>query len=696
MDGLKVMIGKMSGGAFAVLALTLGAVAGPLVLEEDAETGGLVSVKIEGDETSMNWIRRADGKAFAWIGPNCRWGTGTLKVNGVPQAWNRVAEARPGGCAVYRPVAGLEIVRTRLATDDGYEERYVFRNASDRPLALTEIDIHTPFRDDYLPPKEMWTRRCHAHVWTGGSSAWVCALRMCGRAPHLGLVVTEGSVTAYGQKERGLHKNASNTRGVLTLSPPDVMLPPQGETAVAWLLFPHDGKTDFLAQVRKRGGVTVSVADWTVTAKEPVDLAFEVGDERLLSGASVRGEGVRVSSVRRDGRRLQVCATYEKDGEARVVLTYAGGRQTWAELLARGDPAALVKARAAFIARHQVYRGKTPDDPHDGALVEYDNETDRPYYRWEQPKETRLEVDHNEGAERVGMGVFLAMMARRGHAEYRPLVDRYRVFVRQGLQDADYTTWGEVDRASRRRLFNYPWVAEFHLEHYRVTGRRQSLLDACATLLKCYEKPVSYAFVESPECEVIVALREAGLAAEADRLLNAIKRHKDVILGVGSGVSKEVNYAPEGLAGRLTQLLGVAKLTGEAKYRDFALKEILPQFEACLGTQPSWHSHDIGLHHWDGYWFGKRKCWGDTLPHDWNGTAADVFRALAEATGDKAYRVRARAVVRQLLGLFDADGRAGCAWVLPDRVNGEPARFRDPLANDQDWSLVYYLRQCGD
>ena len=678
-----------------VLAAASAAVAGTLLLEEDAETGGLLSLRIAGDGTAMNWIHRADGRTFAWIGTNYQWGTGTLKVDGVAKSWNRVAETRADG-AVYRPVAGLEIVRWRTPTDDGFAERYVFRNVGDRPLALTEIDIHTPFHDDYIPPKEMWTGRCHAHIWTGGSSAWVCALRMDGHAPHLGLAVTEGAVVAYGQKERARDKHYSNMRGVLTLSPPDARLAPGGETSVAWHLFPHAGKDDFLAQVRRQGGVTVTVADWTVTAKEPVELTFEADDSRLLDGATVRGEGVSVSTVRRDGGRLQVRASYEKDGEGRVVLTYAGGRRTWAELLARGDPAALVKARAAFIARYQVYRGTTPDDPRDGALVEYDNETDAQYRRWEHPREKRLDVDHNEGAERLGMGVFLALMARQGMDELRPIVDRYRGFVRNGLQDADYTTWGEIDRASRRRLFNYPWVAEFHLEHYRLTGRRQSLLDAYGTLMKCYAKPVRYAFVESPECELVAALREAGLSAEADRLLAALRVHKDVLVSPATGASDEVNYAPEGLAARLVQLLGVWKLTGEAKYRDYALQVILPRFEACMGPQPSWHAHDIGLHHWDGYWFGKRACWGDTLPHDWNGSEADAFRALAEATGDAAYRGRARAVVRQLLGLFDADGRAGCAWVLPDRVNGQPARFRDPLANDQDWALVYYLRQFPD
>ena len=112
---------------------------------------------------------------------------------------------------------------------------------------------------------------------------------------------------------------------------------------------------------------------------------------------------------------------------------------------------------------------------------------------------------------------------------------------------------------------------------------------------------------------------------------------------------------------------------------------------AICGRQPSWHCHDIGLHHWDGFWFGKRREWGDTLPHDWNGEMAQAFVRYADATGGVSYRTRASGIADAMLGLFTDDGRGSCAWVYPNRVNGRPAHFADPLANDQDWALVFYL-----
>ena len=36
--------------------------------------------------------------------------------------------------------------------------------------------------------------------------------------------------------------------------------------------------------------------------------------------------------------------------------------------------------------------------------------------------------------------------------------------------------------------------------------------------------------------------------------------------------------------------------------------------------------------------------------------------------------------------------RNSCAFVYPSCVNGQPAHAADPLANDQDWALVYALR----
>lgn len=661
-----------------------------LAFETDGQTGGISELRIVGDCTGMNWVRRADNAEFKWIGPELMWGTGTLKIDGRTAAWTRV-ESADGDDATYRLDGGVEIVRTRRNGADGLYERYRLRNCGTNAVTLSEIDIHTPFRDDYLPSSELRARRCHAHVWPGGSGAWVCALRMGGDAPHLGLAVVEGRISAYELKERGMDKGMSNTRGVIALSPPDTTLDPGAETAIAWRVFPHRGKADFETRIRALGGLTASASDWTVDAAKPVEVVFRAAKADAFDGAEISSDGVKIIGTRREGERLIATCAYQQDGEARVACRLRSGYETFAELLCRGDPASLVRARADFIVRHQVYRGATEDDPRDGALVEYDNETERQYRRWEHPAATRLAADHNEGAERLAMGVFLARLAASGRREHLPVIERYAKFVRHALQDPDYTTWGELDRDSRKRLYNYPWVAEFQVAAYRATGDRRHLLDAYGTLMRCLPQLGTLTLVESPEAEVQRALDEAGYKDEAADLLAALRRHKDGVIAHAAS-TEEVNFAPEMVAGELVQFLDLWRLTGDEKYRRHALERVLPMFEACLGPQPSWHSHDIGLHHWDGFWFGKRQCWGDTLPHDWNGTGADAFARLADATGKAAYRDRARLVARQLLGLFDADGRAGCAWVLPDRVNGKPARFRDPLANDQDWALVFYLR----
>jgi len=67
----------------------------------------------------------------------------------------------------------------------------------------------------------------------------------------------------------------------------------------------------------------------------------------------------------------------------------------------------------------------------------------------------------------------------------------------------------------------------------------------------------------------------------------------------------------------------------------------------------------------------------------------------ARATGSSAERERAQGLIRGVLPLILDDGRASCAYLYPLRVNGERADYADPLANDQDWALVFALRLLG-
>lgn len=630
-----------------------------LLVVRNAEQA-ITNLSVIGDASGMNWVHSADNRQYAWIGPQYAWGTGALKINGVRQFWSA-----PGRIA---DVLELKVV-SRLEPDGTLYERREFVNVSDHALILSELDIHTPFNDNY--PKdtgELYARRCHAHVWAGGAAAWVCAMRIGGGAPHLGLAIVEGSVSAFGLKERGLKQAMSNTRGIIALSPPDVTLPPGGRTAVAWKVFPHDGWTDFFHRLVMLGGTDVRADRYVL----------KVGETARITATTSRGV------VSRDWS----CGTA---GEHSVEVVCADGRKTHVEFLGVADPDALLLARARYIvSRQQV---EAPGTPYDGAFVPYDTEAGRQEHRWETSGESKLSLDHSEGGERLGMGVFLAMMAQRGHRdEFLPALLRYARFCRHSLQREDYSSWWAVGD-STVRAFNYPWFVRFYLEMHALTGERRYLEDAYGTLKRLFRGDVRMpaTLVAFPLGQGLCAFRKAGMLKEADELLVWWRRYLAQAFGGPDKVrGTEVNMSPERISGAINGLLDFADITGETAYRD-AARRWMPLAEAICGRQPSWHAHDIGLHHWDGYWFGKRQCWGDTLPHDWNGDMAIAFRRYAESFGVKKYAERAVGIADAMLGLFTPDGRGSCAYIYPDRVNGEPGRFFDPLANDQDWALVFYL-----
>ncbi len=127
--------------------------------------------------------------------------------------------------------------------------------------------------------------------------------------------------------------------------------------------------------------------------------------------------------------------------------------------------------------------------------------------------------------------------------------------------------------------------------------------------------------------------------------------------------------------------------TREARYLRGA-EQFRPLLDAFNGRQPNHRLHDIAIRHRDGFWFSRRQLWGDTFSHDWSALTGWVFYRYGQATGRDAYRRRGREILLNNLSAFRPDGRASCAFIYPDTVNGDPARCRDALANDQDWAMV--------
>ena len=122
------------------------------------------------------------------------------------------------------------------------------------------------------------------------------------------------------------------------------------------------------------------------------------------------------------------------------------------------------------------------------------------------------------------------------------------------------------------------------------------------------------------------------------------------------------------------------------------------------GNQPDHRLSEIAIRHWDGYWFGKRHVYCDTL-HQHSALSARAFLWYARAGGDAAWRRRAEHAYRNVLAMFAPNGRATAAYLLPLTVTmvnrdgslAEPTRRvlgPDPLANDQD-SALYNAMASG-
>jgi hypothetical protein len=196
-------------------------------------------------------------------------------------------------------------------------------------------------------------------------------------------------------------------------------------------------------------------------------------------------------------------------------------------------------------------------------------------------------------------------------------------------------------------------------------------------------------------------MRDAGL--DVSNVLACHRRHIDRILANG------VNYPPHEV--RYEQTIVTPAVSILCSYwlnieKDPKVRAAIDEHVAMLtrfdGEQPDHASGGMPIRHWDGYWFGKLRSYGDTL-HYWSVLSAAAYKRYAEVSGDRSYDERAERCWRNTLFLYRGDGTASCAYYVPlfmsltddggedigPVVRGE--RF-DPWANDQDFGLYFMLR----
>ena len=570
---------------------------------------------------------------------------------------------------------------------DAIKETYVFTNVSDRDIfpALSQIGIYTPFNDDYVSSEICIKERCHTHLFMGEEVSYVCALRMGGEAPHLALVLLEGSLSSY-SIERDL-KKISNDRGDFILHPTPHPLMPKESFKISWLLFWHDGKKDFFEKTKKYSDrfIEVKADRYTVFNNEKIHFTVKPCFDFSKDGVVITKNEKNVAfSVKNNV--ITVTEKPNSFGNQHYELS-VNGIKTHLNLFVSPDLASLMKKRIEFIVDKQQYH--KDGSGLDGAFLPYDNEEKHIFYSFN--------ANYNGARERLGMGIFIAAYLQYSKNEkFKGSLLKYVQYIEREIFDCET---GEVyndfyhNTREPDRLYNYPWIVIFYIELYRLFGNKLHLVYAYRALKRFYEKGGAkfYAF-PIPVTELYRYLDEENFLKEKEIILNFFTEHCSNIIKNGLKYpAHEVKYEQSIAFPATDLLLQMYDISKDEKYLENA-KIQLGALELFTGIQPDHHLYEVAIRHWDGFWFGKRRQYGDTFPHYWSSLNGIAYNRYFKLTGDASYREKAENSMRGSLSAFNPDGSASCACIYPLSVNGNRTGFYDPLANDQDWALYFILR----
>lgn len=629
------------------------------------------------DETDSGWHR-----------PPCRWGKGFVITSLGSARWHIPENPEaldPANLCYPLERAGLTLRVMRSLDDMGLEECYKLVNVSGGALRIGCVGVSVPIRDTYPSAEECLRGGFHAHIWTGGSSSWVWAVPMNGAGPGLGLDLVEGQLWSYSIDDRA-HHTGSNLRGHFYLHPTDHSRNPrsfggQPEYLLAsgeslkwrWRLAWHK---DFTAFRDSRKGRDFS----------PEHLIAFTGESLTLNAPTCR-------VLDADDVRIEL----QNHNEATLACTGSGIR--WIEIGTKESPSRaailfhrrveqIVRKRGDYILKNQQALAGEPT--REGAFLCFDRQTGL-------TEVSGTWGDWSDGRERLAMPLLVQEAIRRGWAgpEAADAVESFKRFAVSSLIMPSHEVLGASTDLPTGRLYNFTWMSEFFRNEYRRTGRTEDL-HMSADILDAY-----YAKGGRKFCgflygidEFIKTLLFAGEDMRAANLRDNVIAQAREFLDMGTNLPKhEVNYEQSIVAPLALVLVTAQKLLPHEDWSE-AIRRVLAWLAAFEGEQPDARLAGIAIRHWDGFWFGRNRQWGDVFPHYWSILSAAAYLEATPLYPDLKDELKARAdrIFRANLVSFQDDGFASCAFIYPSCVNGLPAHQFDPLANDQDWALVWLLR----
>lgn len=648
------------------------------------------------DETNLNRHVLLDD-TVAWHSADYCWGSGYVTTEGGSSQWNvpMCREVRSHAVVADYALQGSGLALTVTRTGGNcLTERYEWRNVTARPVVITGLGISTPFNDRYPGAARALDECVNAHVFAGGAWAWVLAKPMDGLGNRLGLIVRDGTINAYAVDTRN-HVTYSNVRGHIMLEVTDRALNPGafgGQQAIT--LSPGEVYT-LVWEI----GWYASDEEFLAATKAPAKfsaLRIELGSRIEVSTTlpvTALDEGLTVSHTS-SGALL----TSDVPGVHQVAIG-EGKQRSHTEVLFHKSLRQTVNDRVRYILNHQVAYER--DGKLAGAMVATDIRTGRHVIdpSWN---------DWSDGSERIAMPVLVQRSLNMGFLDAdlsvpaQRAADAWRDFAEAELIDST----GSCRRGSGQqpsefggRLYDVSWFVDFYTEHYRASADRHDLdmavkmMDRAAYLGG--EKFLCIEFAENTAA-VSKLLEESGRFADAERIRSRVIASADYFLEVGRALPyHEVSYEQSMAAPLVSLLLQAYYFTGRREYLDGA-KERLRWLLSFGGPQPDCRLRDIGIRHWDGYWFGINRQFGDVFPHYWSVLTAEVLARLPQSERTEETRRTALGIFKANLANVNADGSATCAYLFPSHVDGRAMSQADPLANDQDWALNIWMRMIRE
>lgn len=650
----------------------------------DPRNGGIKSLVLADDPAQMNWVEGFE-----------TWGT----LPGFD--FVSCSEVKNGISALYRQDT-CEVTVRRTLRDGSLFESYTFRNAGTYDLYFQRgsLGIFATFNDSYDGAEVCVDRRCDTHIWCGGAHSWIHARKMGPYPTDLALILRQGELDTYSVRRiqtADADGIDSDDRGDFILHPMPCHLLPGAGMTIEW-------EITVLAQGRLRetllarpGFCMVSFEQETIFPDEQFELtvagAVDGTAEVFCNGKSV--------PFRREAGTLRVSMPPLGWGQHKFEFLVNGQRFRAYGFCAESFDV-LLKKRIDFILSKQQMLD--PASPLYGAFLIYDNEEQSQYYSYQWR-------DHNTSGERNNMGLTLCRWVQM-HPEDTRAAKALDLFVQYLLREIYEMETGTVHwdigkHSPRIRLYNAAGLINFWQEMYRLT-RDVQYLHWIARSIRLYYKLGGNRFYPNGTlfADAVTLMREAGLEKDAEELTVLLREHVENICRIG------IHYPPHEVRFEqtiTTPAVGILSAWNNLIEKDSAVVDearkhidILERFQSI---QPDHRMNTIAIRHWDEFWFGKRRIYGDTYPHYLAALTARSFVLFAQASGEERYRAAAKRCLRNVLCFFRPDGSASCAYLYPFSVTmlnpdgsvRTPAvrgEFFDPFANDQDGAL-YLILFCG-